>query len=200
MTFGLADCRLHVKRQGTVDYVQSNTVKKTYQLRGKIWVAWHMRINILLHRSCNLSQKHAKLKHTLSFLKKAKSIRIEQATFFSQPQFLKELSSKQVDQYSVIYLVDSPLLPVHVFITMLQSVRHMSKYLSLRHSYSKCSSLDTHHSSVYCSFCNRRSLHDIIKKVGPFKHASPFANPFCSLTKEVKSSLQKESTLISAIM
>ena len=77
MTFGLADCRLHVKRQGTVDYVQSNTVKKTYQLRGKIWVAWHMRINILLHRSCNLSQKHAKLKHTLSFLKKAKSIRIE---------------------------------------------------------------------------------------------------------------------------
>ena len=120
-----------------------------------------------------------------------------------------------MDQYSIIYLVDSPLLPVHVFITMLQSVRHMSKYLSLRHSYSKCSSLDTHHSSVYCSFCNRRSLHDIIKKVGPFKHASPFANPFCSLTKEVKSSLQKErsttrvnffldklfvSTLISAIM
>ena len=105
-----------------------------------------------------------------------------------------------MDQYSVIYLVDSPLLPVHVFITMLQSVWHMSKYLSLRPSYSKCSSLDTHHSSVYCSFCNRRSLHDIIKKVGPFKHASPFANPFCSLTKEVKSSLQKESTLISAIM
>jgi hypothetical protein len=64
----IGDHKVHVGRTHdriTVDYMQSNTVKKTYQLGGKIWVAWHVCINILLHRSCNLNKKHTKSKHLL---------------------------------------------------------------------------------------------------------------------------------------
>ena len=108
-----------------------------------------------------------------------------------------------MDQYS----------SVHYHVTI--SMAHEQIFIFEARLFKMCKSGDSHHSSVYCSFCKRRSFHDMIKKVGPFKHASPFANPFCSLTKEVKSSLQKErsttrvnffldklfvSTLISAIM
>jgi hypothetical protein len=32
----------------------------------------------------------------------------------------------------------------------------------------------------------KRSFHEMIKKVEPFEHASPFANPFCGLTKKIE--------------